>query len=246
MPDPATPAPIHLERLRRLGLGLNAFEARFDPALLDGIRRSWEQDLQPLLSSPTSSHYLAGGKQYFQALQETSGRYFVASYGDYPLLWLSSNDDATFAIYRRFFDALAISDDLKQLVDCDQRVVMYCGFLVVGNQAPAPVWHTDYQPGANAYTLITPLYDLAPGHGNLLFRTEAGEGARYRYGTGRAVVFGDGFLHTTEPYPPAPELRVLVSMTFGTDKMRYWDVLKQTVATQSGYMVMPTGEVRRG
>lgn len=27
---------------------------------------------------------------------------------------------------------------------------------------------------ANAYTLITPLYDLAPGHGNLLFR--AGDG----------------------------------------------------------------------
>ena len=56
-----------------------------------------------------------------------------------------------------------------------------------------------------------------------------------------AIVFGDGFEHATEPYPESDNLRVMLSLTFGTDKSEYWNTLKQTIDHQSNYMILPCG-----
>jgi hypothetical protein len=33
----------------------------------------------------------------------------------------------------------------------------------------------------------------------------------------------------------------MLSFTFGTDKVEYWDVLKETIGQQSDYMILPCG-----
>ena len=63
----------------------------------------------------------------------------------------------------------------------------------------------------------------------------------YQYKMNEAVIFGDGFEHATEPYSRTDSLRVMLSFTFGTDKIEYWDTLKQTIGEQSNYMILPCG-----
>ena len=227
--------------LTRIAPDLNAFTLRFDEGLLDDIRASYRQDILPFITGPANERFLEGGQEFREPIAGSGGRYFVVSYGNNPLLWVSCNTAETHAIYRRFFDQLAIEEAVSRFVDHDRHLVMYCGFLVIGDRAPNPKWHLDYAPGANAYTLITPLFELESGHGHLLYRTSGNEIATYRYALGDAIVFGDHFFHSTQPYDRSGRARVLVSMTFGTDKLKYWPVLEQTVGDQSNYIVLPCG-----
>jgi hypothetical protein len=156
-------------------------------------------------------------------------------------LWISNNNAETHRLFRRCFRSLRIEEEVGRLVDCRRGVVMYCGFLVIGNRAVEPNWHVDYAPGANAYTLITPLIELDPDHGNLLYESGSKEVHTYRYAPNEAVILGERFRHSTEPYGPSGKLRVLLSMTFGTDRIEYWHLLRQTIETQSDYLLLPCG-----
>lgn len=232
-----------MKKLERIGSELNAFRFSFDQTLLSEIRKSYGE-LATYLDSEANQILFVGGQSYCRPVDLKESQYLLVSYESHPLFWLSSNDAATFEIYRRFFDALNICDDLKKLVDHDDQIVMYCGFLVVGDRAPETTWHDDYEQGANGYTLITPLYELDEEHGNLLYQDQQGDVERYDYKVGEAIIFGDNFTHSTEAYGAATDKRVLVSLTFGTDKMEYWDILKDTIGDQSDYFVLPCGHVK--
>ena len=160
-------------------------------------------------------------------------------------LTATSNNDATIddiSIEVTGFKLKAIEPEVRKLVDCREKAVMYCGFLVVGDRAPASQWHNDYAPGANAFTLITPLFELDPGHGHLLYKV--GEQThRYQYTLNEAIFFGEKTAHSTEPYPPSASKRVLLSMTFGTDKLEYWPHLRESLETQAQYFMLPCGHV---
>lgn len=220
---------------------LDAYTFRFEEALLDEIRESYRRELAPLLENPRNQYLFEGGRCH-RARIGKSASYFALSFESYPLLWLSNNDAETYAVFRRFFDSLGIESEVRKLVDYRQRIVLYCGFLVIGDRAPAPQWHCDYAPEANAFTLITPLFELDPGHGHLLYKL-GNETQRYQYKPGEAIFFGHKTSHTTEPYQPSAKKRILVSMTFGTDKLEYWPQLRETLDTQAPYFVLPCGHV---
>jgi hypothetical protein len=232
--------------LKLLHPELDAYTHRFEDALLDEIRDSYRRELATLLENPRNQYLFQGGRSH-RARIGKSAPYFALSFESYPLLWFSNNDEKTFAIFRRFFDALAIENEIRKLVDFQQRIIMYCGFLVIGDRAPAAQWHCDYAPDANAFTLITPLFELEPGHGHLLYRLgrEANGCAaqRYEYKLGEAILFGENTAHTTEPYEPSAKKRILVSMTFGTDKLEYWPYLKESLDTQAPYFMLPCGHM---
>lgn len=230
-----------MDALHRLHPELDAYTLRFEDSLLDEIRDSYHCHLAALLESPRNQHLFQGGLTHRVRIGNPS-RYFALSFEDYPLLWLSNNDAETYATFRRFFDALDLEDQVRDLVDCRQRIILYCGFLVVGDRAPAAQWHCDYAPDANAFTLITPLFELDPGHGHLLYKLGA-ETHRYQYTLNEAILFGDKTAHTTEPYAPSARKRILVSLTFGTDKLEYWPHLRKSLDTQARYFVMPCGHV---
>ncbi|MCS6959086.1 MAG: hypothetical protein RMK91_03455 [Pseudanabaenaceae cyanobacterium SKYGB_i_bin29] len=224
-----------MRRLKQLGENLNAYTVSFAVELLEDIRQSYYQYVHPLLSDQPQ---LLQPKE----LQEKDlGEYHLVNYPGTTLLWVSSNTAKTYNLYRQFLDKLDIIDDIKLLVDYREKIVMYCGFLVVSNVIRQPKWHYDYRQGANAYTLITPLLALSTNHGNLCYRDDRHKTNIYRYKLGEAIIFGEGFLHSTEPYPPCSDIRVLVSLTCGTDKLGYWHITSRTIATQSRYFVLPCG-----
>lgn len=226
-------------KLQPLHPGLNAYTVRFDPQLLDDIRTLYYLHIAPFLSLPENQNVLAGGKIHRLPIGK---EYYLFSYNTLPLLWVSANQEHIFALHRRFFEALELGAEAKKLVDYDQDIVMYAGFFIIGNRWPRPFWHTDFRPHSQAYTLMTPLVELDPHHGQLLYEYEQVE-RTYTYQVGEAIVFGDGVLHTTQPYPPNDTIRVMLSMTFGTDKWAYWPHLKHAVQAQSKYYVLPCGHV---
>ncbi len=134
---------------------------------MDELRSVYSNALASGLQEPAHADLLAGGKPAWNAWKRGSHDFLIVSYGSSPLLWVSSNDLETYGLFKRFFDALEIKDAIKQLVDFDRDIVMYCGFFVVGNHLKEPLWHVDYREGANAYSLITPLFPLDEGHGGL-------------------------------------------------------------------------------
>ncbi len=168
-------------------------------------------------------------------------QFHVTSYDTAPLLWISNNNTHTYNIFKSFMDALDIMDDIKTLVDFDDHIEVYCGFFVVGNKMDRQTWHEDYSSGANGYTLITPLFELEDDHGNLMYKDNSSKVKTYQYKMNEAIIFGDGFEHATQPYAKTDKLRVMLSLTFGTDKIEYWEVLKETIGEQSNYLTLPCG-----
>lgn len=230
-----------MQPLRQLDQGLNAYVLSFDETLLEDLRASYLRELGPFWRNPAHQTLLTGG----QTIRQPAGsEYYIFSYGDYPLLWFSSHSALSFGLFERFYQALELEARFKPLVDHQVRLVMYCGFFVIGDRAPKPLWHVDYSMGTPAYTLLTPLFELQPEHGQLLYVMPESKDRRvYAYQKGEAIIFGNGFLHSTEPYQSEGKLRVLLSLTFGTDKWQYWDSLKTPITNQSKYYRQPCGHV---
>jgi len=227
--------------IARIEPNANAFTFSFDPKILEEIQDSYNLVLVPALNTPEHNAVFAGGKQRAADIGVSDQQYFYTSYGEEPLFWVSNNNQTTYDQFKRFFNGLNIAENVKELVDFESDIRVYCGFFVVGNRAEKPYWHMDYAPGANAYTLITPLFDLDPGHGNLIFKDQNDGTRTYDYKLGEGIMLGDHFLHSTQPYDQTAETRVLLSITFGSDKLDHWEALKQTVGGQSKFSVLPCG-----
>lgn len=233
-----------MKKFQQLAPNLNAYRFTFDDSLLEDIRRLYVHSLAGGLSAPQNGFLLEGSAPLDITINSAGNSFHLRSYGKSPLLWISSNDQQTYGVFKRFCDALEISEDIKRLVDYRDDLVMYCGFYVVGNRLHKENWHVDYYDGSNAYTFITPLFELDASHGNLLYKDEQGGIRKYHYKLNEAIVFGEQFHHSTECYQPTDKLRVLVSFSIGTDKPEYWSALKHTVGTQSKFMYLPCGHLK--
>ena len=160
------------------------------------------------------------------------------------MAWVSANDEATFARFQSAFDRLDVAGHFKPYLDLDRAVRLYCGFLVIRSRCDAPNFHCDWLDTNNeAFTLITPVTDHAEDFG-LLYRRLDGQIGEYRYRRGEAIVLGDSFDHSTKPGASAKPV-VLLSFTFGTDRMEHWDKIARTAATQSALYQLPDGSFRR-
>jgi len=230
-----------MRHLARLADHPNAYRLAFDDACLNELRTLYEGEVREYLDLPQNAELLTSGKYVEARWQHGSHNYFACSYDTAPLLWVSTNDIGTHDVFDRFFRSLDVADDVKEIVDVDRKVIVYNGFFVIDDHSPATKWHVDYFDGANGLTLITPLFDLIGAQGNLLYRDPESITRKYRYRRGEAIVLGDRFVHSTEPYQKTTSRRVLVSLTFGTDKLDYWPILKATVGMQSEFMLLPCG-----
>lgn len=230
-----------MKRLQQLQPGLNAYKLSFDPSLLDTLRVMFDSNLRERLGREGYAYLFTGTEQINIQMKLEELQFHITSYGTAPLLWISNNNAHTYNLFRSFMTELDIMDDIKALVDFENHIEVYCGFFVVGKKMDRGTWHKDYVDGANAYTLITPLFELDKSHGQLMYKDDKSSIKIYEYKMGEAIVFGDGFEHATQPYPETDTLRVMLSFTFGTDKAAYWNILKQTIELQSNYMILPCG-----
>jgi hypothetical protein len=173
--------------------------------------------------------------------------------GDYATLrppwesdirWISASAPKAFERFEGAFRDLGVAAHVAPYLDLDQEVRLYAGFLVTRRSCSKPNFHRDWEATNNeAFTLITPVSDNAAGFG-LLYRKLNGEIGEYEYVPGEAIVFGDHFIHSTKP-GESDEPVVLMSFTFGTDKMVHWDKIFRTAGYQSRLVRRPDGEFVR-
>jgi len=225
--------------MRRLGEDLNGYEFDFPERALQDLRALYRSQVEPRLA-PMFADIEQSGQCSFEA---DGHAFYAVAYGN-ELAWISNDNAKTYRMFRSCFGALGLAEAMKPLIPHDEKLVMYCGFFIVSHAISRPIWHVDYGPNANGYTLLAPLFPLEPEHGRLLYRQPGGDPRRYEYEVGKGIVIGDGFLHTTEPYARVETPRVLLSMTFGSDRVADWAALEPTVGRQSNFVVLPCGHVR--
>jgi hypothetical protein len=161
------------------------------------------------------------------------------------ICWISPNTAEMFDVFYSIFRRLNIAAHVKEFLDIENDVQMYCGFLVRRRACLMPNFHVDWVDTNNeAFTLITPLSDNTKNFG-LLYQTQDGSIIEYEYKMGEALIFGDKFIHSTKP-GWSEKATLLLSITFGTDKMQHWPKIAKTAATQSNLMRLPSGDFFRG
>ena len=159
--------------------------------------------------------------------------------------WISAITPETFDQFEAAFRQLGIAEHVAPFLDLDREVSLYAGFLVVRGDCAGPDFHVDWEKTDNeAFTLITPVSNNAAGFG-LLYRKLDGEIGEYEYRPGEAIVFGDHFVHSTKP-GRSDEPVVLLSFTFGTDRMVHWDKIARTAGYQSKMVRRPDGQFVSG
>lgn len=155
--------------------------------------------------------------------------------------WISASSPEAFERFEDAFRKLGIAAHVAPYLDLEREVRLYAGFLVTRRSCSKPNFHFDWEKTNNeAFTLITPVSDNATGFG-LLYRKLNGEVGEYDYTPGEAIIFGDHFIHSTKP-GQSDEPVVLLSFTFGTDKMVHWDKIFRTAGYQSRLIRRPDGE----
>ena len=154
--------------------------------------------------------------------------------------WISPDTLAGFGYFQKQFRRLDICRHILPLLDKDKCARMYSGFIVLRTRCDATNFHVDWRnTGNQAFTLLTPITPVVPGFGLLYYQSD-GTVASYSYKTGKALIFGDSFLHSTQPGCSNSPF-ALLSFTFGTDKMKYWPNIALTTEGQGSLTRLPDG-----
>jgi hypothetical protein len=155
--------------------------------------------------------------------------------------WISPNTLDTFRYFQAQFMRLGITQHVLPFVDIETTVRMYSGFLVSRSECSAPNFHFDWVgTDSQAYTLLSPISEV-PSEFGLLYKKFDGSIAQYPYKLGKALIIGAGFIHSTQP-GRSPLPLTLLSYTFGSDKMKYWDNISSMVARQGNLFRQPDGK----
>ncbi|HEX8842788.1 MAG TPA: hypothetical protein VF757_10880 [Sphingomicrobium sp.] len=158
--------------------------------------------------------------------------------------WLSARNEIDFVRFQSVFDRLGIAAHVEPYLDLDRGVRLYSGFFVIRTRCTEPDFHLDWRDTNNeAFTLLTPLSSNAAGFG-LLYKKADGSIGEYEYRLGEALVLGDDFVHSTKP-GTSEEPVVLLSFTFGSDKMEHWPSISRTAASQGMLVRRPDGSFER-
>ena len=158
--------------------------------------------------------------------------------------WESACSFKSFKLFNDLFKKLIASKGLQMAashIDFNERIIMYSGFIVIRSRCTAPSFHDDWFPecGTNAFTLLTPIIHPSDGP-NLLFKDSDGVDRKYKYEPGKGIVFSNKFIHSTDVgVSSSPSF--LLSMVFGTDRMKYWEAISETAANQGKVYRLPSG-----
>ncbi len=155
--------------------------------------------------------------------------------------WISNDSFRSYKVFLDCFERLGLAKAFSTIVDYEVNLVLYCGFFVRRSRCTEYNFHLDWLDGCdnNAFTLIAPLLQSEDSPG-LAYRDLHGSIKKYSYRADSAIVFGSGFVHSTD-LGSAESPSVLLSLTFGTDKMEHWGAISKTAASQSRLFRLPCG-----
>jgi hypothetical protein len=165
---------------------------------------------------------------------------------DSDIQWISVDTQAAYEFFCSRFTKLCIQKHVAAYIDYQKELVVYSAFLVTRSVCGNPNFHVDWVGGNNdAFTMLTPISDNASKF-RLLYKNMFGHTLEYSYNLGKALIFGDHFLHSSATDKLDAPL-VLLSYTFGTDKMARWDAISETATKQGDMFRRPDGQfIRRG
>lgn len=169
--------------------------------------------------------------------------------------WFSADDPATMSRFASIFDRLGLASLFTPVVEHTERLRLFSALFVVRSSCTAANVHDDWalSVGTSALTVITPLAEFAVDGGKgfqLLYEADTDEGSgaveqrQYKYKCGKAIVFGGGFRHSTEPGRAAVEAEphAFLCFTFGTDDMDKWPAIaNKGLRDQSRLLMRPDG-----
>lgn len=163
---------------------------------------------------------------------------------DSDIEWISVDTPTAYEFFLSRFNRLEIGNQLAPYIDFEKELVVYSAFIVTRSVCEELNFHADWL-GANndAFTMLTPISDNAARFG-LLYKNMFGAIEEYDYKTGKALVFGDHFIHSSRMDRFDTPL-ALLSYTFGTDKMSRWEAISKTAAKQSDLFRQPDGQFIR-
>ena len=160
---------------------------------------------------------------------------------DSDILWISQADRQGYDYFENIFQRLRIAENVAQHVMHDREIVMYSGFFVTRSRCYQPDFHCDWIGCNNdAFTYLGPVSDNCSELG-LTYRNLRNQKESYDYRPGKGLVFGDFFNHSTAP-GQASGTTVLLSFTFGTDRMENWPKIAKTAAAQGMFYRQPDGQ----
>ncbi len=154
--------------------------------------------------------------------------------------WISARTETAFATFESAFERLDIAKWVEPYVDYDTQIRMFGGFVVLRSQCDEPSFHLDWHDGNNnGFNLLTPITDNGAGFG-LIYKKLDGSVGSYDHKMGEAIIIGSNFVHSTAPGRSERPV-ALLSFTFGTDKLQYWDALSVSAANQGPLYRRPDG-----
>ena len=189
------------------------------------------------IEEPNREYTLATGERIWAAGPREWGS---------DILWLSANDERTFALFEQAYRALDPARYVHQYIERDADLTFYMGQLVTRRRCDKAKFHVDWD-GANndAFTFLAPL-DERGAQTRLLYHDVRGAERSYSYRVGKGLLFGDWFSHSTAPLA-AESRSTLLCFNFGTDRMDNWSDIARTTARQGQLCRRPDGQlVRRG
>lgn len=155
--------------------------------------------------------------------------YTISPQWNSDIQWTSVNNLKTYKKFLKIFDTLDLSPIEKFI---DGEIICYSIFFVTRSRCHKPNFHTDFSNTKNnAFTLMTPLTNINDDvRGHLLYRDLADQTKVYRYKRGECIVFGDSFVHSTQPYENKEV--TFLCFTFGSDKKKYWKNIFKCIGEQ--------------
>ena len=164
--------------------------------------------------------------------------YSVSPPWNSDIRWISVNNLDTYHHFLPCFEEMELINIFRSIIDFESRIVVYSIFFVVRSKISGHNWHVDFERGTNVngFTLLTPLQDANQIH--LAYKDRNENIKRYEYKKNVGIVFGENFLHSTD-IAFQDNQEVIFCFSFGTDKMRDWKYIKETVATQGEHYTHP-------
>lgn len=194
-----------------------------------------------MLEVSVDTEVIADFQQLIQQPLATTDFHIARPQWQSDIQWISPNTLECFRFFYHRFLRLGVAAHVEPYLDLDERCMMYSGFLVARSHCSQADFHLDWIDADNeAFTLITPITANCTGFG-LLYQRNDGSIAEYDYSLGKALIFGDRFLHATKP-GRSEEPVVLLSFTFGTDKMKHWPAIARTAGSQGNLLRLPNGD----
>ena len=156
------------------------------------------------------------------------------------ILWISQDDIPTYEFFRTIFFSCGVAGAVAERISFKNELRLYSGFFVTRSTCSRPDFHFDWLNCNNdAFTVLMPLTPNCSDMG-LIYKNARGGLSDYRYQMGKAVIFGDHFCHSTAPGQTS-ERCVLLSFTFGTDRMDNWPKIAETATAQGQMHCRPDG-----